>query len=206
MRGQAQIVSIIMVIGIIVVLTSATYFWGKPLIDKRVMITQLATLQEFAKRLDVKITEMARSCTGFCDETISVPPGSFVSVYAHDDPGPDNNSIVLEFAINYMMMGNTTVPLNTNVLNEVAPYGETNSVITMRQDLRGYQYIITFKIHYRELDTRAFPKEGYRITLEPEALAGHQRITLSFGGTTVTPDGAANSGPLTETAIKIQTI
>jgi len=205
MKAQMQIVSIILILGIIVVLTGATYFWGKPLIDKRVIITQLASLKEFMNRLDEKIVGMARSCTGFCDETLTMLPGSYVKAYSYNDP-PDNNSIILEFAVNYLMMGNESVPLNTNVLEMVAPYGETNGVLTMRQALREQQYIITFKLQYRELDTMGFPKEGYKIILEPEALAGQQKITISFGGTSVIPGGAANGGPLTTTTIKIQTI
>ena len=206
MKAQVQIVSIILIMGIIIVLTSATYFWGKPLIDKRIMITQLATIQEFMKRLDERITDMARSCTGFCDETLSVPPGSYIKAYSFSDPNPDNNSIILEFAINYLMMGNKSVPLNTNVLGEVAPYGETNGVITMRQTMKGQQYIMIFKLHYRELDTKAFPKEGYKIILKPEAMAGQQKITVSFAGTSVILDAAVNGGPLTTTSIKVQMI
>lgn len=198
MKAQMQIVSIVLILGIIVVLTGATYFWGKPLIDKRVIITQLASLKEFMNRLDEKIVGMARSCTGFCDETLTMLPGSYVKV--------DNNSIILEFAVNYLVMGNESVPLNTNVLGMVAPYGETNGVLTMRQALRGQQYTIIFKLQYRELDTMGFPREGYKIILEPGAMAGQQKITISFGGTSVIPGGAANGGPLTTTTIKIQMI
>jgi hypothetical protein len=206
MRGQAQLISIVLIIGTIVALTGATYFWGKPLIDKRVMITELATLQEFMKRLDEKIVDMARTCTGLCDESLSIPPGSYIMVYRHDDTNPDNNSIVLQFTVNYKMMGNETVPLNTNILEEVAPYGETNGVLTMTQSLKGQQYIITFKLHYRELDTTALPKEGYKIILDPGAMVGNQKIIVSFGEASVVPGGAANGGPLTATKINIQTV
>ncbi len=201
-----QIITIILIIGTIVVLTGATYFWGKPLIDKRVLITQLATLKEFMKRLDEKIVDMARSCIGFCDETLTVPPNSFIEVYGYNDTNPDNNSIILEFAVNYLMMGNESVPLNTNILEEVAPYGETNGVLTMEQTLMGQQYTITFKLHYRELNTVGLPKEGYKIILEREIMAGQQKITISFGGISVIPGGASNGGPLTTTTIKVQTM
>ena len=206
MKGQPQIISIIIIMGIIVLLIGATYFWGKPLIDKRVIITQAATIREFMGKLDEKIVTMARSCTGFCDESLTIPPGSYIKAYRNDSLTDDNNSVVLEFAIGYPMMGNGTVPLNTNVLGEVAPYGETNGVITMRQILEGSQYKLIFKIHYRELDTRTIPIEGYKILLEPEVMTGHQKISISFGGTSVIPGGAANGGSLTVTRIKIDTI
>lgn len=206
MKGQPQIISIIIIIGIIVLLIGATYFWGKPLIDKRVIITQAATIKEFMSKLDDKITSMARSCTSFCDETLSIPPGSYIKAYSNDTPGKDNNSIILEFAIGYPMIGNTTVPLNTNVLGEVAPYGETNGVIIMSQVKTGGQYKLLFKVHYRELDTRTIPLEGYKIVLEPDVQAGHNKIALSFGGTSVIPGGAANGGPLTATKIRIDTM
>ncbi len=204
MKAQAQIISIMLILGIIVVLTGATYFWGKPLIDKRMLITQVATLKEFMKTLDGKITDMARSCTSLCDETLTIPPGSYVKAYG-DVSDPDNNSIILEFAVNYLMMGGEPIPLNTNILGEVAPYGEKNGVITMRQALKGQQYIIIFKLHYRELDTNTVPKEGYKIILQPVEMAGSQRITASFAGASVIPGGAANEGPLTKTVINVRT-
>lgn len=206
MKGQPEIISIIIIMGIIVLLVGATYFWGKPLIDKRVIITQAATIREFMNRLDEKITFMARSCTGFCDEALTVPAGAYIKAYGNGTPGGNNNSIVLEFAIGYRMMGNNTVPLNTNVLGEVAPYGETNGVITIRQALEGGQYKLIYKIHYRETDTRTIPLEGYIIILEPETLAGHQKIIISYGGASVIPGGAANGGQLTVTKIKIDTL
>jgi hypothetical protein len=206
MKAQMQIVSIILIIGIIVVLTGATYFWGKPLIDKRVIITQLASLKGFMNRLNEKTVDMARSCTGFCDESLTILPGSHVKAYGYNDSGPDNNSIILKFAVDYLVMGNESVPLNTNILEMVAPYGEANGILTMKQTLEGQQYIITFKLQYRELDTIGLPKEGYKIILEPGAMAGQQEITISFGGASIIPGGAANGGPLTTMKIKIETI
>ena len=206
MKAQVQIISIILIIGTIIALTGATYFWGKPLIDKRIIVTQIATLREFITRLDAKIVDMARSCTGFCDETLTIPLGSHITIYGPDDDPIDNNSIILKFTVNYLMMGNESVPLNTNVLGEVAPYGETNGVITMRQAMEGQQYKIVFKLHYRELNTQAVPKEGYKIILVPELIAGQQKITISFGGSSVIPGGAVNGGPLSTVTINIETI
>lgn len=206
MKAQTQAVSVVIITGIVVTLVGATYFWGAPLIEKRTTITQVLATEQFMESLDKKIVDMAKSCIGSCEEDVNIPTNALVRVITNTSD-PENNSITLEFTTKQVIMSNGTIPLNTNVLGEVAPFGETEGVITIRQVSYGDVYKIILKLHYRELDTRTTPRKGFKIMLESGSLAGNQKIRVSYSKEPSTiPGGAANDGDLILTYIGIDTV
>lgn len=205
MKGATQVISVMIITGIVIALIGVTYYWSKPLIDKRGASFQMDSVTDFAKKLDGKIVEMAKSCTGTCQDRISVPNGMSVRVIK-DGAVPDNNSIIMTFVSGQKMMSsNTTIPLNTNNVEEIATYGDTHSVITVLQE-GGSPYIIRMKIHYRELDTNSEPFLGYKIAIGgTTASSGNSEVVVRYINSGVSGT-AGNGGPLNVVWMEIFTV
>lgn len=60
-RGQSQIVTAVLLTGILIVLVAAAYFWGLPLIQKQRDTVVLNNMERFMSDLDQKIKRVAES-------------------------------------------------------------------------------------------------------------------------------------------------
>ena len=59
-KGQVQAISLVLVAGIVMSLAGAAYFWGKPLMEKRSSMTDVATAEAFIIQLDKEIVDVAK--------------------------------------------------------------------------------------------------------------------------------------------------
>ena len=149
LAAQADVLAIIMIVGIVTALTGAAYMWGAPLIDKRSAFTDYKIAEGFILYLDKKITEIAGSGGG--EANIDIPTG-YVRVVPHDDENDaNNNSIILEFVSKQPLAIGGDSYARTTVLGDTAPYGSEPRVISVKGAGTGNGYIITIKLRYREL-------------------------------------------------------
>jgi hypothetical protein len=204
MKGQVQVISVIMITGIIITLVGAAYFWGAPLIEKRTAVTETDIAENFILDLNGRIVSIAN--TGAGESTLDIPHG-LLKVIPNGHSDSDNNSVVLEYFVKQpMIFPNTVAYLDTKNIEEVAPYGEASPrVVSLRGERAGEGDRILLKLHYRELDINTTPVRGYRIALNEgmQATTGTSMVTVSFDRRETIDDGAANGGDLIVTHINL---
>lgn len=206
LKVQTEVITIVLISGIVIALVGAAYMWGAPLISKRTAITDFLSAEDFVVKLNDKIVEIANSGSGVA--AFSVPKGLVRVVQGYNSDGSpfiddDNNSIILEVLVKQpLAMGNTVV-LKTNVLGEYAAYGEAEPrIITMTSQPYSPDYRLKFKLHYRELDTKNPPYNGYKIAIENGTVTGSNQIVVSYIGS-VKSGTTANGGDLFLTRIRV---
>ena len=204
MKAQIQVISIILITGIVISLVGAAYFWGSPLIEKRAAVTEVQIAESFISGLNDRIISIANAGTG--EASLDIPHG-LVRVIPNDSIDPDNNSVVLEFIIQQQMIfPNTVAYIDTSNIEEIAPYGEAQPrIITLRGEGAGQGNKLFLKLHYRELDINITPVRGYKIALNDneQEITGNSRITVSFIKRDTIPNGAANGGDMIITHISL---
>ena len=206
---KAQISPITMVIlaGMGLLLATAAYMWGMPLIEKGATMNDYTEALNFIKNLDSKIVSIANAQSG--EESINIPNG-LMTIIPYDADDPDSNTIILEFITPQPLVADGSVYVDTNILGEVAEYGEAEprTILLNGKWLETRRNILTFKLHYRELDTETTPPKGYKIMLNNLTESGTNRIIISFDNTRPEnperiPGAAANQGELIATYINI---
>ena len=93
MKGAVNVISIILISGIIITLVGASYMWSVPLLQKQQDSTIFQTGRSFVLSLNEKIIDIANSGSG--EESIEIPMG-IVRVVSHDAYDLENNSIFFE--------------------------------------------------------------------------------------------------------------
>lgn len=204
-KAQSEAITLVLVTGIIIALVGSAYMWGKPMIDKRSIITQFTSAVRFMEDLDSKIVNMAGTCSfeGACEESLTLPVAGSITL---DEPG---NALVYTFPISQSLMsGEGEVLFNTADNNTVARYGETPGVISLRGENAGSgNYNLVFRLRYRELDSQE-PWRGYKIQLlkSGQITTGASRILLSYAGPQTQQGAAYNNGDLVLSRIKVQPV
>lgn len=210
MKAQVNVISVILISGIIISLVGASYMWGAPLVEKRTTVSDFSNAESFMENVEDTVINIVN--TGSGKETLDIPTGS-LEVIPDASANPDNNSIILKVQVNQPFVFNTTeVYLGDatfeDVVSEIGTYGESSpSVISLTSETSGTGYIIPIKLHFRELDTKSTPKRGYKIALKTGGgkQTGTNSLTLSYDGTEKIPGGAANGGDLILTYILVET-
>ena len=197
-KAQVQAISLVLISGIVITLAGAAYMWGKPLIEKRSTITDVAAAESFVIQLDKEIIDVTRNGG---EKGLSIPNlrGSSISIDAQD------NSITYRFIIDQPMLtvGQRTVPIpiETTSIDPIGVYGESPRIITLEASKDQSRFIMLLKLKYRELDVDSPPKKGYKIVLLPSGTSGVEKITVSNGGMETLSGGAANGGDLVMTMV-----
>jgi len=206
-KAQAEIITIVLISGIIISLVGVAYMWGIPLITKRTALTEFLSAEDFVVKLNDRIVSIANSGSG--EATLTIPKGririiAFESATPRD---PDKNSIILETIVSQPLVLGNSVVLKTNVLGENATYGEAEPrIINLSSETLGSEYKLFFTLHFRELDTRNQPSRGYVIAVQPGAVTGNSQVSVSYAGTEIIPGGAASLGDLVVTKIKVDLV
>jgi len=203
-KAQTQVITIVLISGIVISLVGTAYLWGIPLISKRTSMSDFMTAEDFIVNLDKKIVDLTNRGSGVA--SLSIPKG-LVMVRDYTDSRDDNNSIILEVLTNQpLISGSSTVFLKTNILGENATYGEAEPrVISMISQSYGSAYKLIFKLHYRELDMKD-DDTGYKIAMKEGSISGSNEIVLSYDGTTEITGGSMNGGNLVLTKIKVDLV
>ncbi|MBI4020761.1 MAG: hypothetical protein HY369_00800 [Candidatus Aenigmarchaeota archaeon] len=183
MRGQTEVVTVIMISGVVIALVGAAYFWGVPIINKQTSASQFQTATSFILDLRDRIIDTANAAGG--EGTLTPPFGALRLVpYAAGDP--DSNLILYEVILSQPLTLNATeVYLGdatfTDVVNEVGTFGEASpTIVTVRTDPFGTAFKATFTLKFRELED--FPN-AYLVRLLAEATEeqGTSKISWRFG-------------------------
>jgi hypothetical protein len=203
LKAQTQVITIVLISGIVISLVGTAYMWGIPLISKRTSITDFLAAEDFVLKLNDKIVEIANSGSG--ETTLNMQKGLIRVIDTSVPNDPNDNSVIYEIIIDQPVLSNgSVVILKTNVIGETATYGEAEPrVLSVSSDTFSAGQKLKVKLHYRELVTKTEPKRGYKISLERGTIAGTSQIRISYSGTQVMPGGAANGGDLIVTKIRI---
>jgi len=202
-KAQTEVISLVLISGIVIGLVGVAYMWGIPLISKRTAVTDFLAAEDFVVKLNDKIVDIANSGSG--EATLTIPKG-LIKVISYGSNDPKNNSLILEVVINQPLILGNSVVLKTNVLGENATYGEAEPrIINLSSQSYGSDYKLSFSLHFRELDTRNEPLKGYLIAVQQGTVTGTSRVVISYAGTEVNPSGrrAMNGGNLILTKIKV---
>jgi hypothetical protein len=204
-KAQTQVITIVLLSGILISLVGTAYLWGIPLISKRTSVTDFLSAEDFIVKLDQKITEIANSGSG--EASVGFSKGS-IKVVPYNDLSSDNNSITYEFPITQPLVMGKSVILKTSVLGENATYGEAEPrIINMTSESAPPDYKLNFNLHYRELDTRDQPYKGYKIALERGSITGSNQVVVSYDRTEILSGQRADKqGDLIVTYIKISVV
>ena len=201
-KAQVQAISMVLMAGIVLSLVGVAYFWGKPLIDKRVTVTDVSTAESFMLELDRQIVDVARSGGS---KSVNIPGIAGASLNANQS----GNEILFRFITTQAMLGmgegSMSVPVETYDMEPVGQYGGSPRIITLEgEPVDNNQYLMTLRLKYRELDA---PDKGYKITItDGGSLAGNNaqsRVSANFVNTTTIQLGADNSGDLISTYINV---
>jgi hypothetical protein len=199
-KGQTQAITLVLISGIIISLVGFAYTWGKPLIEKRTVITQFTSAVRFMDDMDKKIVDMAGTCSleGACEESLDLPVPGLIRL---DESA---NKIVYEFQVSQPLITEGEVLFNTVDNGSVARYGETPGVISLKGErISEGSYTLRFSARYRELDSDE-PLKGYKIQLiKSESDSGNNKIIISYSGSETQSGKAHNNGDLVISKIKV---
>ncbi len=182
-KGQVQAISLVLITGIVMSLAGAAYFWGKPLIEKRSSITDIATAESFMLQLNDEILDVARNKG---EKTLNIPPvpGAVMSI------NETENGIIFQFLSSQPMLKlgdeSMPIPIETDHIEPIGSYGESPRTITLESSSYESQFMMTIRLAYRELRVESVPQKGYKILLESVGKTGNDKVSVSYGGTETT--------------------
>lgn len=145
MKGQQQVVSVVIIIGLILGATVTVLPWASKMIEKRKDLKTLDDVYNFFINLDETIREIAKNGG---EESLSLDVPGILTV------SPDENAIVFRFTnkVSNIAEGDY-IPLNTPNMNETGTLGvDTPSVIFGKAEKKGSEIEISYKLWYRELE------------------------------------------------------
>ncbi len=179
-KAQVQAISLVLITGIVMSLAGAAYFWGKPLIEKRSAITDIATAESFIMQLNGEILDVARNRG---EKALNIPaiPGAYLFV------NESENGITFQFLSNQPMLAigdkSVPIPIETEHIEPNGTYGESPRIITLESKPYETQFLFTLKLTYRELHANVVPKKGYKIVVESGGKTGNDKVSVSYKGT-----------------------
>jgi hypothetical protein len=200
LKLQVQAISMVIIAGIVLSLAGAAYFWGKPMIEKRSTMTDIATAKSFILQLDRHITDVAK---GGGAKSITIPQISGSSMLVN----VTGNEIVFRFftseAMIYTGEDSMPVPVETYDEDPVGQYGGSPRIITLEGETEDDRHQMTLRLKYRELDVNTPPKKGYKIVIVDGGKTGRSVVGVSYIGVETAPGEASNGGDLIKTRINV---
>ena len=162
MKGQSQVISIVLIVALGIGSISFILPWTYSMIQKKKDMKSLNDVYNFFKVLDETIRNIAKNGG---EESLSLEVPGDLSIYPKLENDPLNNSIVFSF---YGKVSNIAegdwIPLNTPNMNETANLGlDTPSVIFGKATRTGDEIQIQYRLWYRKLVDPS--GRGYEIVL-----------------------------------------
>ena len=206
--AQTNMISIVIIAGLIIAMVSAAYVWAIPMVEKRISITDYNLMESLIIEIDEKIIEIANA--GLGEATLTIPKG-ILKVHGYDVVGPVNNSIVVDFEMPQPIIAENNVPIKTSSLDHIGEYGRAKPrIIYLSRSIPDNFKKLNISMNYREL--RSATPRGYQIALCPTVSGcsgtdqGGNEIRIFFDRTVTVPRAPANGGDLTLTYINIEVI
>jgi hypothetical protein len=162
-QGQVNMISVVIIAGMIIALVGAAYTWATPMIEKRITVADYRLVENFMVTLNKEIIKIAN--TGSGEARIPIPKGK-IEIKGYDYMGEVNNTITLDFEVSQPIMVEGTVPIKTSSLDYVGEYGKAEPRIIMLSRTFDFKYTrLNMTMMYREL--RSSTPRGYVIALCP---------------------------------------
>ncbi len=175
-KGQTEIVSAVLLMGIMVGLVIVAYFWAGPLISKQQDIVKVDNTNRFARTLNDNIKSVAKGGGREIMRGYEIP-GELSIVEA-------KNKLVLEFKVTGTVIqpGEQILIIGDNN-QTVAPLGAEPGFLTVKSEkLDGNTYTIKMELVYRELVTAT---DSYLLKINtvgrPKIGGGGHIITIEGG-------------------------
>ncbi len=213
MKGQSEVITFVMLGGVVISLVGAAYMWGAPLTEKRSSMAEAESVRAFFEVLNKKITDMSQTCTGSCIESVDIVPKGIFTVFDnaqyYKDLGPDmanefNNSVVLNVsAARSIYALDRWIGLNTGNAGGYANFGDKEGVLMIKMiKSPAGNYESVYKLWFREVDST---KKGFRIDLETGSVksATTGKIVITYNNRYTVPNGAANGKDLEVGKIRV---
>ncbi|MFB6075665.1 MAG: hypothetical protein ABEK17_00835 [Candidatus Aenigmatarchaeota archaeon] len=163
MKGQTQIMSAVLLTGIMVGLISVAYIWGGPMIQKQKDIVKLNNMENFMENLNKEIRDVAKN--GGTSKLNVDLPGLLRIV--NNGSGCNNNvdKIILEFETQGTAIEpGTEIVLEGEDKSVTKPMGNEAGVILEKAEKMGDKYRMSIKLFFRELVGQ---EDSYIINLVP---------------------------------------
>ena len=150
MKGQQQIVSAVLLTGILVTIVGSVYLWGIPLIEKNKAVNTLHNAEDFMERLNNKIKFIANN--GGQDTITFNLPGTIVFDSTKD---PKTIYVVLRTKGSIYSSGGK-IPLSRNITKNTGNWVSTDpeSIYVMSNKTSEDNYINTYGLFFRSLKKR----------------------------------------------------
>ncbi len=204
MKGASEVITFVLLGGVVISLVGSAYMWGAPLTEKRSSMAEAESVRAFFDVLNKKITDMSQTCTGSCVESMDIVPKGVFTAFDGAQLSEFRNSIVLNAsAARSIYALDRWIGLNTGNVGSYANFGEKEGVLMVRmiKNPEG-NYESVYKLWFREVDST---KKGFRTDLEtgPVRSATTGKITITYNGRYAIPGGAVNGKDLEVSRIRV---
>lgn len=196
LKGQTQVLSAILMMGVLIAIVASVFFWGLPLIQKNKDISTLNNAESFMKNLDDKIKYIANNggkeqfkitvpgIVSFDGDEISLVVSTQGTIYAVEAPIP---------------LGKTSCSGISGVWGQDDP----DFLCVISHKLSDQSYRQSYSLNYRRLDTTNI--NSYKIELQGSSNSGGVGKTITIENKGVS-EKESNSRNLISTLIEIKII
>jgi hypothetical protein len=193
MRGQVQLITALLLVGIIITLVIAAYIWGKPLIQKQHDLVKIDNAERFMDDLNSKIQSVARH-GGREIMRVNLPGELRIIEGGKINNRLINDTISLKLTTTAGVIAtDKTIVLAGLDTSMTKPIGEEAGILTAFAEELDGKYEINMSLRYRYLLT---PERAYKIDLVPIGRVilgpGDRKITITRGTGEEIADGYNN--------------
>lgn len=199
-KGQTEVVTAVLIFGVVISLVGATYIWGVPLIKKQQAFGNIQKTEQFMKDLETVIENIDKGQTG-SKSLIQIKENGVLSV------NTDENAIEFlthEAGTYYILSDEVTTawnpiawgPSETGIFGKDAP-----AILRAKAIAIGDGYDITYQIKFRKLVTQT-NDNIYIVRVETDTTR-NQNTGVTGDQISIENLGRAVDGQTTYTRIKV---
>jgi hypothetical protein len=203
MKGQSQVVSVIILIVLVIGAIALVLPWTYTMIQKRKDMKSVDDIYNFFQSLDETIRNIAKNGG---EESLQIKVPGKITVYPESSNSDLNNSIVFSFRgmVSFVAKceldtSQCWIPLNTPNTNTAATLGvDSPSVIFGKTKSDADKFEIQYRLWYRELNDST--THGYKIVLNT---SGNKEWNTNVGFIRIQRIRSTSTESLTTTEINI---
>lgn len=171
-KGQVQVLSAVLLTGIMISLVAVAYFWGLPVIQKQKDISKLEKVENLMKRLNTVIKEVANG--GGRRKISTHVPGQL----KFEGGAIDNVTLTFESEGSLMATNETIYLVGSKRRGMEAPVTAEGGLITARSEPTDGKYNIRFKLFYRNLTSG---EKTYKVNINNvgRSSVGNRDVTIT---------------------------
>lgn len=160
-KGQ-QVLTAVLLTGVILTVSSSAYFWGRSMLDKSQDQRNFEEMEKLIKDINRNIKQVS-SRGGRREMEFDLPEGAELSL--NEAPSTTQmDNITLSFTVEGKMMATDQDIAIVGSKGSEAPITQDPDVITARSEGGGENYAVKFKLYYKNVTVENEPKK--RIDLD----------------------------------------